>query len=227
MTDSLTDARRPRATATVVATVAALVVLSILSFGFRESLYRAIAGSARDSPSAVHEIVDITATRGLLALVATTAVVVVAAWRRGREHFLLIVSAGVGTIAAYAGSEMTKALVTQERPCRAIGIDTVTACPGAGDWSWPSNHATIAAAFATACVMVVRRLWPLVAAAALLIAAARVAAGVHYVHDVLSGITLGILATVAVGLLVNTGLRRVFAPSGSAGAGVATVRRSR
>lgn len=213
MNVSLTDNRHPHTAVAVVATVATLVVLSILSFRFRDSLYRAIAGSAEESSSTAHEIVDATASKGLLVLVAITAVVTVVALRRGRADFLLIVSAGVGTIAAYAGGEMIKLLVTEERPCRAIGIETVTACPEAGDWSWPSNHATIAAAFATACVMVVRRLWPYVAAAAALIAVSRVAAGVHYVHDILSGITLGIIVTAAFGLLVNAGLRRVFPPS--------------
>lgn len=44
-----------------------------------------------------------------------------------------------------------------------------------GDWSWPSNHATVAGA----------------------LAAAPVVGGVHYLHDVTAGLALGVLVTVA------------------------------
>lgn len=148
-------------------------------------------------------------TSSFLALLGMNNSVTDARQRQGRDRFLLIIAAGIGTIAAYASSETIKLLVTEERPCRAIAIDTVSACPEVGDWSWPSNHATIAAALATACVLAIRRLWPLVAALTLLIALSRVAAGVHYVHDTLSGITLGIVVTVTVGSFVNAGLQRL------------------
>src|SRR5699024_10837516 len=75
---------------------------------------------------------------------------------------------------------------------------TVLSCPGSGDWSWPSNHAVLAAAFATACILVVPRLAWFAVPLALAIAASRVAAGVHFVHDVLSGLALGALVVAAV-----------------------------
>jgi membrane-associated phospholipid phosphatase len=50
-------------------------------------------------------------------------------------------------------------------------------CPGAGDWSLPSNHATLAAALATAVVVVQPRLWAWAVPIAALVAASRVAAG--------------------------------------------------
>jgi undecaprenyl-diphosphatase len=43
---------------------------------------------------------------------------------------------------------------------------------------------------------------------ALLVAAARVAAGVHYVHDVTSGLVLGIAVTLAGALLLHPTLQR-------------------
>src|SRR5699024_2357425 len=67
-----------------------------------------------------------------------------------------------------------------------------------GDWSWPSNHAVLAAAFATACILVVPRLAWFALPLALAIAASRVAAGVHYVHDVLSVPALGARVAAAV-----------------------------
>ena len=86
-----------------------------------------------------------------------------------------------------------KLLVEEQRPCRALDVQTVLACPGMGDWSWPSNHATIAAAFAAACIFTLPGSAWFVAPVAALIAASRVAAGVHYVHDVLAGLALGLL----------------------------------
>src|SRR5699024_1773760 len=79
-----------------------------------------------------------------------------------------------------------------------VDTATVLSCPGSGDWSWPSNHAVLAAAFATACILVVPRLAWFALPLALAIAASRVAAGVHYVHDVLSGLALGALVVAAV-----------------------------
>ncbi|MEK8174643.1 phosphatase PAP2 family protein [Streptomyces sp. M19] len=66
--------------------------------------------------------------------------------------------------------------------------------PGANDWSFPSNHATIAAAATVALLVADRRLAAAVAVpAALLMAASRVWIGVHYPHDVAAGLLLGAL----------------------------------
>src|SRR5699024_7025653 len=115
----------------------------------------------------------------------------------------------LGVITAYGLSEAVKLLVEEPRPCSVVdtaaehsgSVDdaaTVLSCPGSGDWSWPSNHAVLAAAFATACILVVPRLAWFALPLALAIAASRVAAGVHYVHDVLSGLALGALVVAAV-----------------------------
>ncbi|MCP2266205.1 undecaprenyl-diphosphatase [Promicromonospora thailandica] len=149
------------------------------------------------------------ADKGLLALVAITASLVVLAWFRDRPRFGLLTAAGAGTLAAYAASEVIKLVVTEERPCRVVDVATVLACPVPGDWSWPSNHSTIAGALATACLVAVPRLWPAVVPLALAVAGARVAAGVHYVHDVTSGLALGVLITCVVGLAVHSGAQRV------------------
>src|SRR5699024_12293976 len=86
----------------------------------------------------------------------------------------------------------------EPRPCSVVDTATVLSCPGSGDWSWPSNHAVLAAAFATACILVVPRLAWFALPLALAIAASPVAAGVHYVPDVPSGLALGALVVAAV-----------------------------
>ncbi|MGC4746799.1 phosphatase PAP2 family protein [Micromonospora sp. DT201] len=108
---------------------------------------------------------------------------------------------GVGTVAAYAISEALKLVVDEERPCRALrGVAAIAECPVAGDWSFPSNHATLAAALAVGLTVLRPRLafvtLPLAGAAALL----RVLVGVHYPHDVFAGAILG--GTVAAAVLL-------------------------
>lgn len=74
---------------------------------------------------------------------------------------------------------------------------------GVGDWSFPSNHATLAAGLAVGLAVLRPRLGmvtlPLAGAAALL----RVLVGVHYPHDVLAGAALGgaVVAAVLLALL--------------------------
>lgn len=190
-------------------TAAVLLVVSAVAFTVRQPLYESLADAAFDNPG-LHGIVDVIAGKGLLALLAITALITVIAWRRGAETFVLLVSAGVGTITAYATSEAVKLLIEQERPCHEITLDTIMACPAAGDWSWPSNHATIAAALATSCILIIPRIWPLIAPIALLIALSRVLAGVHYPHDVATGLALGIAFTLLVTLIVNRPLARIL-----------------
>ena len=176
----------------------------------REPVYRDLAGAAAGAPPWVRGLVEVVAGKGLLVLVAAAlAIAVAAAVRGGRGRLGQAVAAGVGATLAYGASELLKLTVTEERPCRTVAIETVLGCPSPGDWSWPSNHATIAAALATACVVVRPDVWPLVVPAAAAIALARVAGGVHYLHDVLAGAALGAGATaltVAVAAAV-TGVR--------------------
>jgi undecaprenyl-diphosphatase len=124
-------------------------------------------------------------------MVGTVVVIAVWSWLRDREAFWRFVCAGLGVVGAYLTSEVIKLLVSQPRPCRVLDVTTVLGCPEVGDWSWPSNHSVIAAAFATACVIAAPRLMWFVAPMAGLIAFSRVAAGVHHLHDVISGLALG------------------------------------
>lgn len=188
-------------------TTGVLLLLAAAAYPVREALYLAAAGSAAETAAA--PAVGVAAEAGLWLLVAAAGVL--AAWSllRDRLVFLRLVSAGVGVIGAYLLSEGIKLIVAEPRPCRAFVVETVLACPADGDWSWPSNHSVLAAAFATACVLALGRSAWLVVPAALLVAGSRVAGGVHYVHDVLSGLALGTLVVTAVVYALAPVIRRL------------------
>ncbi len=113
------------------------------------------------------------------------------AWRRRREPADLagLLVAGFGAVAAYGVSELVKVVVAERRPCD--GLLQVAVCPPAGDWSFPSNHATAAVALATAIALASRRARRWVVGVALVVCLSRVAEGVHTTADVVAGAALG------------------------------------
>jgi undecaprenyl-diphosphatase len=163
------------------------------------ALYRDITDFAHDTPMWVQHGARTWTEAGLLVFVA----LFVAGWWRARRDsphaFAIAALAPLATAVAYVCSEVLKSAVTEERPCRAVAGAAVSlaACPPHGDWSFPSNHATIAGASAVALALVRRTLLWLTAPLALLMAFSRVFVGVHYPHDVLAGLGLGTLVTLA------------------------------
>lgn len=174
-----------------------LMVLSLPAFMFREQLYTAVTAAAGSSP-ALTLLAVFFADAALMLLVLFTAGLALWSWFRDRVAFSRLVLGGLGVILAYAASSTLKLLLTESRPCQSIHVAIAESCPPPGDWSWPSNHSVLAAAFATACALAVVRLRWYLAATALLIAAARVGVGAHYPHDVLFGLGLGMLVVLAV-----------------------------
>ncbi|GAA0447179.1 hypothetical protein Ade02nite_85370 [Paractinoplanes deccanensis] len=177
--------------------------------GVSVSGYRAVIGAAAGTPSWVGPALE-WATEGTPVLLG---VLLVAMWwtamrRRDGRGVAKTVLTGIGTVAAYAVSEAMKVVVDEERPCRALrtGIEVIADCPAGGDWSFPSNHATLAAGLAVGPAVLWPRLavltLPLAGAAALL----RVLVGVHYPHDVLAGASLGgaVVAAALLGLMPPT-----------------------
>lgn len=76
------------------------------------------------------------------------------------------------------------------------------------DWSFPSDHATAAAAIAA--IFLIKGLkgrGVLLSVAALLIAWARVFVGIHFVFDVVGGALIGLIAAAVVALLYRPGNR--------------------
>lgn len=114
--------------------------------------------------------------------------------------------APVVVVLAYGLSEGLKVVIDQERPCHVLTDLVIVAseCPAAGDWSFPSNHATIAGALAATTALLRPRLGWLAIPLALLAAFSRTFVGVHYPHDVVGGVLLGALVG-GVGLLALTG----------------------
>lgn len=138
---------------------------------------------------------------GLLALATVTSVTL--AWFRDPVRRLSLV-AGVGGVGiAYVASEALKMLLAQPRPCSRWPI--AAECPPPGDWSLPSNHATLAFAAAVVIAFAAGRGWMAWTAVALavLVALGRVAQGVHYVHDVAAGALLGLVVTAGVALAAD------------------------
>ncbi|MFI6320009.1 phosphatase PAP2 family protein [Nonomuraea sp. NPDC050556] len=139
-----------------------------------------------------------------LGLVLFAVLFVVAAWRalkRPARDLALVVAGAVGVTGAYVVSEVVKLLVKEERPCRG-GAATIVACPPTGDWSFPSNHAVIAGGAAGALVLAWRALAWVVLPLAAVMAYSRVFVGVHYLHDVLGGLALGLVLAPLFALLL-------------------------
>ncbi|MFE0804365.1 phosphatase PAP2 family protein [Streptomyces sp. NPDC058812] len=158
-----------------------------------DELYRDITDFAHDTPTWVQHAAEVWTEAGILVFGALFAV----AWWRSRhgspKAFATAVLAPVATAVAYVCSELLKSGFTQERPCRAVAeaVPSLAACPPTGDWSFPSNHATIAGASAVALALVRRAVIRVTAPLALLMAFSRVFVGVHYPHDVTAGLLLG------------------------------------
>ncbi len=152
--------------------------------------YEELARAVDDWPAWAHRAIEALTEGGIVLLL----VLVVAVTVRRRDP-RTTAQAGIGiaaTAAAYGASALLKLTEAQVRPCRALpDLDTIAACPPAGDWSLPSNHAVIAAGLAVAVGALVPRLAPAAALLAVAVAASRVALGVHYPHDVVTGLTLG------------------------------------
>ena len=153
-------------------------------------LYRNITDFAHDMPSWVQHIVEVWTEYGLLLF----GVLFVLAWWRARRRdttsLALALLAPLATAAAYVCSEVLKSVIDEERPCRAVAgaATSLIACPVNGDWSFPSNHATIAGAAALALALAWSRIWLLTVPMALAMAFSRVFVGVHYPHDVAVGL---------------------------------------
>ncbi|HEY0696364.1 MAG TPA: phosphatase PAP2 family protein [Micromonospora sp.] len=176
----------------------------LLRDGRSAELYRSAVDSVRDTPGWLPAIGEHAAVGGLLLLAALLAWTGWTGWRHRTSQVAGCLLVGVGAVAAYLGSEGLKVVVDEERPCRVFDtLPTLLPCPEPGDWSFPSNHSTVAGALATGLVLLVPRLLPLAVPAAVLVAGTRGVTGVHYPHDVLAGLLLGGAVTVPLLVLLT------------------------
>ncbi|MER5865419.1 phosphatase PAP2 family protein [Kitasatospora sp. NPDC002040] len=170
--------------------------------GIDGGLWSTVVGWADGAPDWFDQAVRIWSDVGL----AVFALFMLYGWWRARSAdpvvMARVLAAPLIVVAAYLVNTVLKGLVEEVRPCQQRpGTATLEVCPAPGDWSFPSNHAVIAFATATALWFAFRALGWVCAAAALLMAASRVWVGVHYPHDVLAGALVGILVAVPLALL--------------------------
>lgn len=168
-------------------------------------LYRAVVAGAAGLPPVVQALLA-TATDAVVLLYA---LVFGLLWWRARggppRAMARVLATPVVVVVAYAASEHLKDLVRVDRPCRLVAAaPPILPCPEPGDWSFPSNHATVAGAVAVAVLWSAVRLGLATALVAGAAAASRVVVGVHFPHDVLAGFLLG--AAVAGALPTIAGL---------------------
>jgi undecaprenyl-diphosphatase len=110
------------------------------------------------------------------------------------------VAGGLGAGLALLCAQVISRVVDRPRPFVADPAGVHLFAKHAADAGFPSDHATAAFAIATALLLRDRRWGGLVLALAAVLAAGRVALGVHYPTDVLGGAALG----AAVSLLLYT-----------------------
>jgi membrane-associated phospholipid phosphatase len=105
--------------------------------------------------------------------------------------------AGIGTVAAVGVNQPIVNAVKERRPYVAMP-HTLLLVHRSADFSFPSDHATMAGAVAAGLLLLSWRVGMFAALAALLMCFARVYVGAHYPGDVLAGLGVGAV-TVAVG----------------------------
>ncbi|MFJ4940770.1 phosphatase PAP2 family protein [Streptomyces pseudovenezuelae] len=153
--------------------------------------YLDVVRLARHAPGWLDGAVSFWSTYGL----AVFAVLAIVGWwfaRRGGDAAAVrALAVPVVVVVAYGVDFLLKLAVREDRPCQSLRVTTLETCPAPGDWSFPSNHAAIAAAAAVALLFVSRRLGAVAAVAALAMAVSRVWVGAHYPHDVVAGVLVG------------------------------------
>ncbi|MFZ3555895.1 phosphatase PAP2 family protein [Streptomyces sp. BH055] len=167
------------------------------------STYLDVNHLAAHTPGWLDNVVSAWSTYGL----AVFAVLMAVAWWRARRMSataaVTALTVPVAVVVAYAVNDVVKMLVREDRPCQSLHVATLEACPAPGDWSFPSNHAAIAAAAAVALLFVSRRLGAIAIGAACMMAASRVWVGAHYPHDVAIGLLVGAVSGALLMLVVR------------------------
>jgi len=134
--------------------------------------------------------------------------VVVLWWNRHKRMHLrhVAIEAGLSTLGGLAFNQIVLLFIHRPRPYVA-GVSHLIVAPST-DWSFPSDHATVAFAIAATFALSNERnraVWFLIAAA--LVAWSRVFIGTHYLSDVLGGAMIGIGVALIVSTLYPTGNR--------------------
>jgi membrane-associated phospholipid phosphatase len=149
----------------------------------------------------LHGAMTVYAEDGLVLFVALIAV---GWWLARRQSDLRGIAAvawsALAALAAVGVNQPIVAAVHERRPYTTVPHILVLVSRSA-DYSFPSDHATMAGAVATGLLFVSRRLGIVAWCAAVLLAFSRVYVGAHYPHDVAAGLALG-AAVALIGWLV-------------------------
>ncbi|MEJ3658671.1 phosphatase PAP2 family protein [Actinomycetes bacterium KLBMP 9759] len=159
--------------------------------------YLDVVAAAARLPDWVQQSLELATEAVVAGLALAMVLLAVRARRRPAAAMATALTGPVCVLLAYVLSETIKSVYRVDRPCRTLDVVPIAHCPELGDWSFPSNHATVAGAAAVAIWWSSSRWGPVAAVAALLAAASRVIVGVHYPHDVLVGLTIGAVTTCA------------------------------
>ncbi|GIF62041.1 phosphatase PAP2 family protein [Asanoa ishikariensis] len=161
--------------------------------------YRDVVQFADGTPKPVQEFMAHFTELGIVVLAVVWALVFWRARRAPDRTMAAALIGAIGVVVSYGISESTKTFLDAERPCRTFPDLRIIAhrCPPTGDWSFPSNHATLAGAFVAAIFAVSWRLGLLALPIGLLVGFSRVFVGVHYPHDVAAGFLIGVVVTAA------------------------------
>ncbi|MGP9017207.1 phosphatase PAP2 family protein [Streptomyces sp. BR1] len=170
---------------------------------FDNGLYTWITERAQDAPGWVDTTIRLWSDYGLGLFAILMLLVWWRARREGGARLAMALAAPLVVVAAYLANDVFKMIVHEQRPCQTLHVVTVEACPPLGDWSFPSNHAAIAAAAAVAVLLTDRALAWIAVPAALLMAASRVWIGAHYPHDIAVGLVVGAVVALVLTLLAR------------------------
>lgn len=158
--------------------------------------YQDIVDFAADTPQPVQWFAEHFTEGAILLLGALWLIAAVSRLGGGPRDRAYALVSPAPVVLAYGCSELLKTVVDQERPCRALATELAIIageCPPTGDWSFPSNHSTIAGGLAVATLLLSRRVGLVALPLAALAAFSRTFVGVHYPHDVLAGVLFGAL----------------------------------
>ena len=161
-----------------------------------------------DNTSWAHGVFKLYAGAGI----AVFALLLVVAFVNGRQHddpiaVAAAIWAGAAALVALGIGQVVGGAIDRLRPYESMS-DVHVLVARSTDFSFPSDHATVAGAVAMGLLLANRR-WGFVAAiAAVLMALTRVYVGAHYPGDVLAGLALGAAVAAAGHTLIVPVLRR-------------------
>lgn len=138
----------------------------------------------------------------------------IARQRADARMLAAVLSAGIATLAAVAVNQPLVAAVHEARPYTTHPAMLVLA-DRSSDFSFPSDHATMAGAVAVGLLIASRRLGLVAAGAAVVMAFSRVYIGAHYPQDVIAGLALGAGTAVLIYLLTARLLRWLIGAVGN------------